>query len=124
MWIRSDASTKAAKSGAARKSSPTYLRSNFKMRDRVRILDIPEDLKDPNYDLKHDTEEHKFQTGELFRFCLGRVFTVYGFGRYGHVELQVHRSPAVRKKGFSGTIWIEPEFLKRVSKKKEAKRGK
>ena len=101
-------------SGAARKSSPSYLKSNFKIGDRVRVLDIAEDLKDPDYDLKYDIEEPRFRTGELFRFCLGRVFTTYGFGRYGHVELQVSRSPAVRKRGFSGTIWIEPEFLKRV----------
>jgi len=105
---------KQAKAGAARKSSPSYLKSNFKIGDRVRILNIAEDLKDPDYDRKHDTEETRFRTGELFRFCLGRVFTVYGFGRYGHVELQVDRSPAVRRRGFSGTIWIEPEFLKRV----------
>lgn len=115
---------KRAKGGAARKSSPKYLESNFKVGDRVRILDIPEDLKDPEFDAKHDTEESKFRTAELFRFCLGRAFTVYGFGRYGHVELQVNRSPAVRRKGFSGTIWIEPEFLRRVGHQRLKARSK
>ena len=83
----------------------------------MRVVDIPEDAKDPNFDLKHDTKECKFRTAELFRFCVGRVFTVNGFGRYGHVELQVDRSSEVRKKGFSGTIWIEPEFLQVVRRK-------
>ena|SRR5438093_7521525 len=107
--------TKRVRGGAARKSSPTRHRRKFKVGDRVRILDIPEDLKDPDYDLKYDTAEHKFRTGELFRFCLGRMFTIYGFGRYGHAELQVDRSPAVRNRGFSGTIWIGLEFLKLIS---------
>ena len=109
---------KEVRGGAARKSSPKYLKSNFEVGDRVRVLDIPGDLKDPNYDAKHDDgEEWKMRTGELFRFCVGRVFTVYGFGRYGHVELRVDRSPVVRRNGFSGTIWIEPEFLKLVRRK-------
>ena len=109
------AAPKQVRSKAARKGRPAYLESNFKVGDRVKVLDVPEDLKDPDCDLK-DPGYPKLRTGELFRFCLGRVFTVFGFGRYGHVELQVDRSPAVRKKGFSGTIWIEPEFLKRVGK--------
>ena len=107
--------TKRVRVGAARKSGPSRHRSNFKMGDRVRILDIPEDLKDPGYDLKYDTAEHKFRTGELFRFCLGRVFTIYGFDRYGRAELHVDKSLACRKRGFSGWIWIEPEFLKLIS---------
>src|SRR5712692_2145425 len=102
---------KQVKGGAARKSSPSRHRRKFKVGDRVRILEIPEDFKDPDCDLR-DPGHPKLRTGELFRFCLGRVFTIYGFGRYGHAELQVGKSPVVAKK-FSrgGTIWIEPEFL-------------
>jgi hypothetical protein len=85
----------------------------LKVGDRVRIVDIPADLKDPDCDLK-DPGDPKLRTGELFQFCMGRMFTIYGFGLYGHAELQVDRSPEVRKMGFSGTIWIEPEFLRRV----------
>ncbi len=81
------------------------------------MIDIPEDLKDPDFDAKHDTEEPKLRTAELFRLCVGRVFTVFGFGRHGHVELRVGNSPAVRKAGMSGWIWIEPEFLKLVRRK-------
>jgi hypothetical protein len=107
---------KLANAGAARESSPKYLRSKFKVGDRVRVIDVPDDLKDADFDRKHDDgQEWKLRTGELFRFCLGRVFTVYGFGRYGHVELEVGRNRGVRKKfGWSDTIWIEPEFLKLV----------
>jgi hypothetical protein len=106
---------KQVKGGAARKSSPSRQRRKFRVGDRVRILDIPEDLKDPNYDLKHDNRDSwPMKTGELFRFCLGRVFRIYGFGRYGHAELEVSKSPAVRRKFGLNTIWIELEFLKLV----------
>jgi hypothetical protein len=37
--------------GAARKSSPTYLKSDFEVGDRVRVIDIPEDTKDLEADL-------------------------------------------------------------------------
>ena len=83
--------------------------------DRVRIIDISPDLKDPNYDSK-DAERREMRTAELFRFCMDRVFTIYGFGRYGFVELEVSKSPVVRKKFGLNTIWIEPEFLKLVRK--------
>lgn len=57
------------------------------------------------------------RTAELFRFCVGRVFRVYGFDRYGNVELRVSNSSAVRKKfGKWHTIWCEPEFLKLVKR--------
>ena len=77
-------------------------------------MDIPEDLKDPNYDLKDD-DHREMRTAELFRFCLGREFTVQGFGKYGHVELRSDKNRAVRAKfGRWHSVWVEPEFLKRV----------
>jgi hypothetical protein len=83
--------------------------------DRVRIIGIPNNLKDPSYDQK-DADRREMRTAELFRFCVGRVFTVQDFGRYGHAELEVGNSPAVRKKfGKFQTIWIEPELMKRVA---------
>jgi len=117
---------KQVRSGAARKGSPSRHGRKFKVGGRVRIIEIPEDLKSPDYDSKHDTEEPKFRTAELFRFCIGREFTVQGFGRYGHVELDVSDDdPGVRKKfGKSHTIWIEPEFLEQVSTRKKMQRGK
>jgi hypothetical protein len=77
--------------GAARKSSPIRLKSKFKAGDRVRVVDIPEDTKDPSADLK-SLEAREMRTAELFRFCLGRVFTIYGFHRYGFVELESARA--------------------------------
>lgn len=109
-------SRKRAKGGAAPKSSPAYLNSDFKVGDRVLVIDIPEDTKDPKADLK-SPEAREMRTAELFRFCLGKTFTVYGFGRYGHVELRAGQNREVRKKfGWSETIWIEPEFLEIVKK--------
>ena len=113
---------KRDKAGAARKSSPAYLKSNFKVGDRALVIDIPEDTKDPKADLK-SPEAREMRTAELFRFCLGRTFTVYGFGQYGHVELRVGQNRDVRKKfGWSHTIWIEPEFLKLVRRKQRLSR--
>jgi len=59
------------------------------------------------------------RTAELFRFCVGRRFKVYGFDQYGNVELHVGKSSAVHKRfGKWHTIWIEPEFLQRVPERK------
>ena len=105
---------KQDKGGSARKSSPAYLKSNFKIGDRVRVIEIPEDTKDPKVDLK-SAEAREMRTAELFRFCLGCEFTVRGFGQYGHVELEVGDDSSVRKKfGRFNTIWIEPEFLEPI----------
>jgi hypothetical protein len=112
---RNKASTKRTAAAIARKNRVMRRRLGFEIGDRVRIIDISSDLKDPSYDQK-DAEHREMRTAELFRFCLGRVFTIYGFGRYGHVELEVSKSPAVRKRFGLNTIWMEPEFLKRVRK--------
>ncbi len=98
---------------------PASLDRCFRLGDRVRIVDISPELKDLNYDLRNNAEAREMRTAELFRFCLGRVFTVRGFGRYGTVEFEVGNSPAVREKfGKQQTIWSEPGFLRLVSKAK------
>ena len=114
--MRSEGKSKSLVSRRKRAEDRVPVRaSGFKVGDRVRIIDVPENLKDPDYDLKQDTAEPKLQTVELFRFCVGRTFTICGFGRFGHAELEVGRNPSVRKRfGWSDTIWIEPEFLRRV----------
>jgi hypothetical protein len=84
--------------------------------DRVLITDISSDFKDPGYALQ-DADHREMRTAELFRFCVGRVFTIHGFGRW-YVELEVTKSPVVRKKFGLNTIWIEPEFVKRIRKRK------
>ncbi len=99
----------------ARKNRLARRRIGPEIGDRVRIMDISSDLKDANYDFA-DAEHRKMRTAERFRFCLGRVFTIYGFGRYGLAKLEGSKSPEVRKKFGLNTIWIEAEFLKRVRK--------
>jgi hypothetical protein len=108
-------SAKGTAAPIARRNRLARRKLGLEVGDRVRIVDISPELKDPGYDLK-DAERREMRTAELFRFCLGRVFTVYGFGRYGHVELEVSRSAVVLKKFGMNTIWVEPEFLKCVRK--------
>jgi len=110
---RNKKAAKRAKGGLLARAAPRAIGEKLEVGDRVRIIEIPEDLKDPEYDFK-DSERREMRTAELFRFCLGRVFTVYGFDRYEYVELEVSKSPVVRKKFGLNTIWIEPEFLKRA----------
>jgi hypothetical protein len=56
------------------------------------------------------------RTGELFRFCVGRKFTIEGFGRHGHIELRVDEDPAVKRKFGLNSIWIEPQFIELITK--------
>ena len=103
--------------GPDRSAGDHCVRRRFKIGDRVRIVEISEDLKDVNYDCK-DSAYSEMRTAELFRFCLGRVFRIYGFDRYGNAELRVSDSAAVRKMfGKWHTIWCEPEFLQPVGAK-------
>jgi hypothetical protein len=78
-------------------------------------VDISKSLKDPKYDLR-DAESREMRTAELFRFCLGREFTVQGHQK-DWVELEASDDPLVRKKfGKWHAIWIEPEFLRLVKR--------
>jgi hypothetical protein len=106
---RNKKAAKRAKGGLLARAAPRAIGEKLEVGDRVRIIEIPEDLKDPEYDFK-DSERREMRTAELFRFCLGRVFS----DRYEFVELEVSKSPVVRKKFGLNTIWIEPEFLKRA----------
>jgi len=74
------------------------------------MCDCPEGYKDPNY------KDNQMPTGELFRFCVGRKFTIQGFGRYGHIELGVDEDPAVKRKFGLNSIWIEPKFIELIAK--------
>jgi hypothetical protein len=108
--------------GAAQKNRRTRRKLELEIGDRVRIIDISSDLKDPKYDAKDD-KDWPMRTGELFRFCLGREFTIRDFGKYSTVELEAGANRDVRKKfGKYHTIWMEPEFLKIVRKKSKTRR--
>ena len=124
MWKTKSNAAEAAKATRqfARKNRVTRRRLGLEIGGRVRIIDIPSHLKDPSYDLQ-DAEHREMRTAELFRFCLGREFTVRDFGRYGTIELDAGANNAVRKQfGKYHTIWLEPAQLKIARKKKKKAR--
>jgi hypothetical protein len=80
----------------------------FRVGDKVRVIGVPSitfpaSLKD------------EMGTMKLFKRMVGRVYTVQGFDKYGHIELWPKRLECV---------WIEPELVKlraRKSKKKQSR---
>ena len=48
-------------------------------------------------------------TEKLFKSMVGKVYTITGFDKYGHVELRPTRRD---------TVWIEPTFLRLRSRKR------
>jgi len=106
---------KRSAKGAARKGSLSRLGRKLRVGDRVRIVDIAKALKNEDYDLKH-SEHGNMRTAELFRFCVGREFTIEAFDDYGHVEIRADENRAIRKEfGRWHTIWSEPEFVEHVT---------
>jgi hypothetical protein len=119
---RSKKTIKRTKVRAARTSSPSLHSPALKIGDRVQIIDISEYLKDPNYDFK-DEGYQEMRTAELFRFCIGREFTIRGFDKYGHVEIDASANRSVKKEfGKYHTIWSEPEFVKLVGSTKKKRK--
>jgi len=49
-------------------------------------------------------------TEKLFDYMTGRIYTVRGFDKYGHVELHPDRN---------NWVWIERKYLKLQAKKKD-----
>ena len=78
----------------------------FKIGDKVRVIGVPPLNFPPG-------TRDEMSTKKLFKSMLGKVYTVRGFGRYGHVELKPTRKD---------TVWIEPEFLKLRAKRKTKER--
>lgn len=77
----------------------------IKVGDTVRLVRIiePREITDT---------DNEMRTTELFRFCVGREFTVYGFDEYGHVELRPSEDADIEREfGSLHTIWIEPECV-------------
>lgn len=79
--------------------------SEFKIGDLIRVVKIPSDL--------HDAA--RIGTPEVFRRALGNTFRIEGFDEHGHLELVVAERRASEGRYASDTIWIEPEFVERVS---------
>lgn len=76
-------------------------KTNFRVGDKVRVVGIPKITFAPGVKDEMGTEK-------LFKSMLGRVYTVRGFDKYGHIELEPKRL---------NTVWIEPEFLKLRARK-------
>jgi hypothetical protein len=73
--------------------------------DMVRVIGIPPGLND----------SAGIDTPQVFESALGKTFHVEGISEHGHLELVVaehHPSADVYE---SDTIWIEPQFVERVS---------
>ncbi len=79
----------------------------FKVGDTVRVLRVPPSVE----------EQMPEETLQIFLHCVGRVLRVDGFGRYGHLELNVKDDGSQSLDYCDHTIWIESEFVERVSSK-------
>ena len=78
----------------------------FRIGDKVRVVGIPKITFAPGVKDEMGTEK-------LFKSMLGKAYTVRGFGKYGHIELEPKRL---------NTVWIEPEFLKLRARKPKGRR--
>lgn len=76
----------------------------FKVGDRVRVVRVPPLVE----------REMPPETVELFQRCLGQILRVDGFGKYGHLELNVRDDGSQAAGHRDQTIWIEPEFVEAV----------
>ena len=74
----------------------------FKIGDMVTVTHVPPGL--------HDAAA--IGTPKLFARVLGKTLRVDGFGRYGHLELNVLDDGSQAPDSCHHTIWIEPEFVK------------
>ena len=75
-------------------SSVPSLRSTFRIGDVVRVVRVPAAVNDSPR-----------ETRSVFKKAVGKTFVVRGFGRYGHLELDVSK---IRR---LDTIWIEPDCV-------------
>lgn len=71
------------------------LRSTFRIGDVIRVTHVPPQVQ----------RDGPRDTRSVFKRAVGKTFVVQGFGRYGHVELDVSK---IRK---LDTIWIEPDCV-------------
>ncbi len=76
-------------------------RRKFHVGDKVQIIG----MSHPKYPLGMKDE---LGTEDLFKSMIGKVYTIRGFDKYGHVELCPKRWHLV---------WVEPRFLKLRKKK-------
>jgi hypothetical protein len=82
----------------------------FKVGDWVRIKTIPPDLND----------SAGIDTPGVFKRALGRTFRIDGLDDHGHLELVVAERRPSSKRYESDTIWIEPQFVARVKRRRKS----
>jgi hypothetical protein len=76
----------------------------FRVGDLVKVVQAPPDL--------HDAAG--IGTPELFQRVLGKILRIDGFGRYGHLELNVLDDGSQAPDYCHHTIWIKPQFVKAI----------
>jgi hypothetical protein len=81
----------------------------FKIGDKVRVVRVPVITFRPGV-------KDELGTRKLFRYMLGKVYTVKGYDKYGFVELE--------PRPLKDTVWIEPDFLRVRARRKKAKAGR
>lgn len=73
--------------------------------DRVRMTAIPPDIvRMPQ------------ETRDVFRHCLGKVFTVREINQHGHLELWVKDGRDRKRIVGADIIWVEPEYVEVVER--------
>ena len=76
----------------------------FRVGEYVKVLQVPPGL--------HDAAG--IGTLQLFQRVVGKTLRVDGFGRHGHLELNVLDDASQAPDSSHHTIWIEPEFVEAV----------
>lgn len=80
----------------------------IKIGDRVRLVRIPPVLSDV------PEETHR-----VFELCVGGEFTVESLNSYGLTELDVSEKVDKVVGGFLNSIWVELEYLEKISQHEE-----
>jgi hypothetical protein len=63
----------------------------FRLGEKVRVIGLPKITFSPGV-------KDELGTQKLFKSMLGRVYTVRGFDKYGHIELHPKRSSSTMKR--------------------------
>ncbi len=84
-------------------TSESKLTRNMKVGDRVRIVRLPETVR--------DSEE--FKTRSILERCVGHVFPVMGFNNVGFIQIDI--GEIIGKPPYIKSIWIEPDCVELVA---------
>jgi hypothetical protein len=90
------------------KIRPFYLRSGLKVGDTVRVVGMPEGLR--------DTKD--FKTLTLFRLCQLETFRIFMFDDYNNAGIEIRKRKPQFKKFKGHWIFVETYLLRRVRRAK------